>query len=365
MQFGTSRFLQAHVDLFVSEAMRRGDALGPIAVVQTTGSAESRRRIEGFRSLRPFPVYLRGLSEGVTVDRRVDVGSVATAWHADQDWADVVAQFVSQTRIVVCNTGDRGWELDPRDHAFADPPRSFPAKLLHLLRARFRAGADPLVLLPCELITANGTTLRQIVVDLAGKLGDEPALLEWLQHRCIWVNSLVDRIVSEALEPVGAIAEPYALWAIAAQPDLITPCTHPDMRVVAELLPYERPKLFILNLGHTVLAERWLADCGVPEMTVADAVVNETWRAQLLDVYQREVLPVFAALGMAAEAVVYRDAVVDRFANPFLRHYLPAIAQNHASKKQRRIAPLLELGEQYGAARGPVLSRMILNGGIR
>ena len=359
MQFGTSRFLQAHVDLFVSEATQHDEALGPIAVVQTTGSAESRRRVAGLRILRPFPVYLRGLSEGVTVDRRVDVGSVAAAWHADQDWAAVVAQFVSQTRIVVCNTGDSGWELDGRDRALTDPPQSFPAKLLHLLRARFRAGADPLVLLPCELISANGTTLRQIIVDLAGSLGDEPALLEWLEHRCVWVNSLVDRIVSEALEPVGAVAEPYALWAIAAQPGLIAPCTHADIRVVADLLPYERLKLFILNLGHTVLAERWLADRGVPGMTVADAVANEAWRAHLLTVYQLEVLPIFSALGMAAEAVAYRDAVMDRYANPFLHHRLSDIAQNHASKKQRRIAPLLELSEQYGVARGPVLSRMI------
>ena len=35
LQFGTSRFLQAHVDLFVSEARKDGQDCGPIAVVQT------------------------------------------------------------------------------------------------------------------------------------------------------------------------------------------------------------------------------------------------------------------------------------------------------------------------------------------
>ena len=41
LQFGTSRFLQAHVDLFVSEALESGDALGGITVVQSTDSPTS------------------------------------------------------------------------------------------------------------------------------------------------------------------------------------------------------------------------------------------------------------------------------------------------------------------------------------
>ena len=58
LQFGTSRFLQAHVDLFVSQALTKGEAAGKIALVQTTTSPESRRRlahlssqVEAIRSL--------------------------------------------------------------------------------------------------------------------------------------------------------------------------------------------------------------------------------------------------------------------------------------------------------------------------
>ena len=38
LQFGTGRFLLAHVDLFVSEALAAGQAAGGILVVQTTRS---------------------------------------------------------------------------------------------------------------------------------------------------------------------------------------------------------------------------------------------------------------------------------------------------------------------------------------
>ena len=56
LQFGTSRFLQAHVDLFVSEALARGEAGGKIAVVQTTASPDSRRRLAFFGEGRPYRV---------------------------------------------------------------------------------------------------------------------------------------------------------------------------------------------------------------------------------------------------------------------------------------------------------------------
>src|ERR1700750_2357618 len=62
LQFGTSRFLQAHVDFFVSEAARRDPAraLGKITVVQTTSSADSRARVEALRAAGRYPVRIRG-----------------------------------------------------------------------------------------------------------------------------------------------------------------------------------------------------------------------------------------------------------------------------------------------------------------
>jgi hypothetical protein len=59
---------------------------------------------------------------------------------------------------------------------------------------------------------------------------------------------------------------------------------------------------------------------------------------ELDDIYDREVLPFFAALGMGAEARAYRDTVIDRFRNPFLDHHLSEISINHEAKKQRRFA---------------------------
>src|ERR1700744_5907279 len=67
LQFGESRFLQAHVDLFVSEALPRGEAMGRIAVAGTTGSPESRQRIAAFAAGQLYPGLVKGLSAGAVI----------------------------------------------------------------------------------------------------------------------------------------------------------------------------------------------------------------------------------------------------------------------------------------------------------
>ena len=342
LQFGASRFLQAHVDLFVSEALPRGEAVGRIAVAGTTGSPESRRRVAAFAAGQPYPVLVKGLSNGAIVDEIVKVSSVRAGLDAATQWDELERLFIA-ARCAVSNTADRGYETDPDDRLDAGPPRSFPAKLAKLLLARLRAGTEPITLFPCELTPTNGKVLRDVVLHVLDRWQAPADARRWVGEECVWVNSLVDRIVSEPLEPLGAVAEPYALWAIEDQPGLELPCRHPAIVVAADLKPYERLKLFILNLGHTYLAELWAKEGGAPTLTVREAVADTTMRRKLDALYAEEVLPVFAAIGMGDEAKAYLKTVIERFSNPFLNHRLSEIFINHEAKRQRRFGGLIEL----------------------
>jgi tagaturonate reductase len=146
---------------------------------------------------------------------------------------------------------------------------------------------------------------------------------------------------------VGAIAEPYALWAIERQANMVLPCEHEDIVVTDDLAHYERLKLLLLNLGHTMLAELWLADQSACA-NVLDAMRNNPWRETLESVWQDEVLPVFDALGKHDAARAYLVDVRNRFENPFLDHRLADIARNHAEKKQRRFKPVIDLARELG-----------------
>ncbi len=349
LQFGTSRFLQAHVDLFVSQALEKGQALGGITVVQTTGSPASTERVAALASGKGFPVRIRGLLGGERIDRLLTCASVRTALQADADWPQLLDAMAGEVRVIISNTADRGYQLDPRDGADllgqpAVAPRSFPAKLLVLLKHRWRLNpAAELSIFPCELIERNGDTLRDVVVNLAQDWKQPQDFIGWLREHCVWANSLVDRIVSEALLPIGAVAEPYALWAIERQARLVLPCQHESIELTDDLERFERLKLFLLNAGHTYLAERWLNDSRPADETVAQAMNDPALRADLEAMWTQEVLPLFQAMGQGDEARAYLVNLRERLLNPFLAHRLADIAQNHAQKKQRRLGPVVTL----------------------
>lgn len=349
LQFGTSRFLQAHVDLFVSQALEKGQALGGITVVQTTGSPASTERVAALASGKGFPVRIRGLLGGERIDRLLTCASVRAALQADADWPRLLDAMAGEVRVIISNTADRGYQLDPRDSADlldqpAVAPRSFPAKLLVLLRHRWLLNpAAELSIFPCELIERNGDTLRDVVVNLAQDWKQPEDFISWLREHCVWANSLVDRIVSEALHPIGAVAEPYALWAIERQARLVLPCQHDSIVLTDDLERFERLKLFLLNAGHTYLAERWLTDSRPADETVAQAMNDPALRADLEAMWTQEVLPLFQAMGQGDEARAYLVNLRERLLNPFLAHRLADIAQNHAQKKQRRLGAVVTL----------------------
>ena len=89
IQFGTSRFLQAHADLFVHEARLAGQDIGPISVVKTTSGAERRGRIDAMCHPAGFPVRIRGYRDGGVVDEVIQVRSVDQALTAAEDWSGI------------------------------------------------------------------------------------------------------------------------------------------------------------------------------------------------------------------------------------------------------------------------------------
>ncbi|HTJ94575.1 MAG TPA: mannitol dehydrogenase family protein [Pararobbsia sp.] len=356
LQFGTSRFLQAHVDLFVSDALERGDtdAIGGIAVVQTTDNPDSAARVAALSSGDGYTVRIRGIQGGNVIDTAQQCRAIREAAQATRDWPRVRDAMCGPVRIVVSNTADRGYLLDERDEAslIGSPdrvPQSFPAKLLVLLHARWQHIPDaPLSIFPCELIEKNGDTLRDIVVGLGQRWSVSEAFIRYLTTHCVWINSLVDRIVPEPLHPAGAIAEPYALWAVERKPGMLMPCSHPDIVLTDDVDHYERLKLFLLNLGHTFLAERWLRDQRKPDETVLEAMNDPALRGELEALWRDEVVPVFDALGKHDDAIAYVATLRERFMNPLLVHRLADIARNHDTKKVRRFAPVVEMARSLG-----------------
>ena len=116
LQFGTSRFLQAHADLFIDQARQSGQDIGPIAVVKTTPGHERAGRVQAIADPAGFAVLIRGYQNGVAVNTELRVKSVTRALDANRDWSQLCEIFAQETEVVICNTGETGFALTPADN---------------------------------------------------------------------------------------------------------------------------------------------------------------------------------------------------------------------------------------------------------
>src|SRR5262249_47966004 len=159
---------------------------GRVVVVQST---EGRRADLLNEQQGRYHILVRGLENGQRIDRVQRVESVSRALNAVNQWDQVLALVRSpQLRWIVSNTTEPGYTPASADRPTAAPPRSSPAKLLVVLHDRFRAGAAPLTIVPCELFEKNADRLRSIVAQLARDWQQDSDFIRWLDRDCVWLN---------------------------------------------------------------------------------------------------------------------------------------------------------------------------------
>ena len=224
-------------------------------------------------------------------------------------------------------------------------PKSFPAKLVRLLLARFETGVGGVTFYPCELVSENAARLRTAVETQTERM---KTLLprefpQWIEQECRFVGTLVDRIVSKETDSSSPIplpvCEPFAMWAVErAKNDPVPWKAAKAVREVDNIGTMERLKLGVLNCAHTFWTDRWLRE-GKPEAvaTVDAAANNQDYRQAWETLFEKEILPVLEVIAPGEDVRGYAATVFERFANPYLNHQFESIALNHEQKIQVRL----------------------------
>jgi tagaturonate reductase len=340
LQFGSGKFLRGFADLFIHQANAEGQHVGRIVVVQTTGEGRAHLlKQQGGR----YHVLVRGLQGGQVVDRVDESASISRAVAASSQWDQVLELARSAPlRFILSNTSEAGYNLDASDRPDFAPPRSFPAKLLVVLHARFCAGRPGVHVLPCELFEHNADTLRGLLLRLAGAWGLSADFTTWLGRECTWHNALVDRIVTAQPtddsrlrgDSLAVVAEPYALWAIEMKNGSEDWFRHPAIRLTPDHLPYFLRKVRILNAAHTALVAK-AQPKGI--VTVREAMADPAIEGWLRRLLFDEIVPVLEGRVEAPEA--FAHATLERFRNPFLDHKISDILTYHEEKVKIRLVP--------------------------
>ena len=357
LQIGDGNFLRAFVDWMIDVANGAGLFNGEVTLAQplSRGIADRLNEQDGL-----FTVLLRGVQNGKAVDDRRIVSCVKRALNPYSQWNEMLATAQDASlRFVVSNTTEAGIAYAEEAYTPGQCQVSFPAKVTALLLARFKAlggsAQSGLVFLPCELIEANGTKLKKYVLQYAAAWALPADFVAWVEKHNVFCNTLVDRIVpgfpaAEAKmlyeqfgyeDPLLVAAEPFLLWVIegpaAIAEELPLHKAGLDVVWTNDLQPYRTRKVRILNGAHT--ASSLAAFCAGLDSVQAmtdDAVVAKYLNQVMFD----EIVP-FVPLP-EAERQAYAKTIMERFANPSIRHELISIALNSVSKWQVRVLPTVK-----------------------
>lgn len=347
IQFGEGNFLRGFADDFLDEMNRQGLYEGRAVIVKPT----PRGNLDKFTAQAcRYHLTLRGIENGGAVSRTREIRSVSRCVNPYEDFdAYLALARQPELRVIISNTTEAGIAYDESCRFTDRPALSFPGKLTQLLYERRRSGLRGFILLPCELIDNNGDALKRCVLRYAEQWALGADFARWIETENTFCNTLVDRIVTGyPKEDAAALcreiggddllldtAEPYHLWAIEGDFEDEFPLKKAGVNVVwtDDIAPLKKRKVRLLNGAHTVTVFPALL-AGVE--TVGDCLQDPQVGAFLKSWLYRYALPV---LGETADNAAFAHAVLERFANPYIRHLLTSIALNSVSKFAVRVAP--------------------------
>ena len=230
-----------------------------------------------------------------------------------------------------------------------------PGRLVAGLAARRAANAGALAVVSCDNLPGNGPATERVVAELAEAA--DPVLAAWIRDHVSFVTTMVDRItprttdddVREVAEQTGwadavpVVTEPFTEWVLSGSFPAGRPAWDAaGARFVDDVHPHETRKLLLLNGGHSLLA---YAGSARGHDTIAEAVTDPVcrrWLDRWWDEASRHVpLP-------ADDLVAYRAALLDRFANPRIRHTLAQIAADGSQKLPIRVLPVVRAERAAG-----------------
>ena len=352
IQFGEGGFLRGFVDWMIQKLNDNGSFDGSVVVVQPIAQGMC-DMLEKQNCV--YTHVIRGV-EGVEKSI-IDVISRCVKPYDDFDEYLKLAENPDM-RFIVSNTTEAGIVFETEDKMTDVPPKTFPAKLTLLLKRRYDLGLKGFILLPCELIDRNGDNLKKCVLQYADLWNLGVGFKAWIENDNVFANTLVDRINTgyPRGEDLGLgyednmvnTSEYFHLWVIECSADIEKelPFKSAGLNVIVtkdKLNMYRTRKVRILNGAHTSLVPYALLS-GFD--TVKSCIDDEKMCAHVRACVFDEIIPTLDL--PKDELVEYAEGVIERFANPYIKHYLSSIALNSVSKFKVRVLPsILEYIKRY------------------
>ena len=373
LHLGVGAFHRCHQAEWTDDALEaefgawgiRGVNLAPPDLAPTLGAQDG--------------LYCRELREAGRSDLRLIGAMIGTASAGTPEGAARARAWAADpaTRIVTMTVTEKGYCHHPAtgaldlDHPaivadLADPDNatSVPGFVTRMLRDRAARGASPPVLISCDNVPDNGSTLRRCVLGFAAAL--DPALADRIAAEITFLDTMVDRIVPatsdadrDRFETVTGlrdealvVGEPFRMWVIEDRGVDLPAWDRAGAILTPDVRPYEILKMRVVNGIQSNLCQLGLLS-GVTFM--ADVMADPVFAEFAERTIRREVIPHLPAVpGVDVDG--YLATTLSRLANPDLRHGTAQISTDGSQKiRQRLLDPLRDARRAGGAWRGLAL----------
>jgi D-arabinitol 4-dehydrogenase len=269
------------------------------------------------------------------------------------------------TRIISFTVTEAGYYLDSQHHLdlahtelrcdVEDGTRlTIYGAIAAILRERVRRGGGPVTLLTCDNLRSNGTRFRAGLLEFLMLRGETP-LRAWVEANTCSPCNMVDRITPRPSADVAArvrqvtgwddrapvMGESFIQWVI--EDDFIAgrpAWEQAGAEMVASVHAHEEAKIRILNATHSCVA--WAGTLkGLSYIHEGMAV--PAIRQMAHDYVTNDVIPCLQAAEHPGtiDLAAYRDVVLERFGNPYVRDTNQRVAMDGFSKVPGFIVPTL------------------------
>lgn len=351
VHLGIGAFHRAHQAVYTDTALEDDPSWGIVGA--SLRSPDTRDALASQDGL-----YTLAVRSGEGDSLRV-IGAIGRILVAPEHPESLLAAMADpRVRIVSLTVTEKGYCHDPATgelneahpdivHDLQNPgaPRSAPGIVVAALARRKAGGTAPFTLLTCDNLPSNGRVAKRIV-DRFAQLRD-PDLGAFVAAELACPSTMVDRItpattdedrarVAAALGAADAwpiVTEPFTQWAIEDHfPSGRPAWENTGAELVTDVEPYELMKLRLLNGSHSTLAYLgYLAGYETVAETMADPAFERLVRGLMEEVTPTLRVPPGADVG------AYKDALIQRFKNPALKHRTWQIAMDGSQKLPQRL----------------------------
>lgn len=362
LHIGLGSFHRAHQAVYLNELRERGERDWSIVganirddmadtmaaliaqkgeyTLETVSPAGERRyqRIRAIREVIPFdPDFVR----------LVEVGAEDT------------------TKIISFTVTEAGYYLDSKNrldlsHADlradlqGDRFTTIYGAVTAILRERVKRGGAPVTLLNCDNLRSNGTRFRAGLLDFLERRG-EVALREWAEANTSCPCDMVDRITPRPAPDVAerakaatgiddraaVMGESFIQWVIEDRFIAGRPAWEQvGVEMVASVHAHEEAKIRVLNATHSCVA--WAGT--LKGLTyIHEGMAVPAIRQMAFDYVTNDVIPCLDRPEQPStiDLARYRDVVLERFGNPYVRDTNQRVAMDGFSKIPGFIVPTL------------------------